>query len=242
MPLDLSRLPELVALICFWARERGYNLTTVQVVKYLYLADLYHARRHGGQTLTSLPWTFVHFGPYCSESIQAIDAAVDDRALVERLTYESSSGKDYYRYRVLASKEPALVDEIPYVVVSALKHAVRKYGDDTAKLLDYVYFDTEPMKDIEPYDRLDFGRARAPEIIKTVEPTKLTEKKRRKGLEIVDALRHRTMEASGRTPIDTGPYDDAYFEALDHDDAADVGGDLHITARLGDLRHRDDEE
>src|SRR3989338_5599865 len=81
---------DLVRLIVWYASSRGDKLTNLRLVKFLYLADLYHARvswfdsaHHDpehvegskGTTLTGWPWAFVHFGPYCQEAMSAIDRA-----------------------------------------------------------------------------------------------------------------------------------------------------------------------
>ena len=72
----------LVHLIVWHAAETGNALTPLRLVKFLYLADLYYARAHRGETLTGWPWAFVHYGPYCSEAMDTIQEAVR-RRLVE---------------------------------------------------------------------------------------------------------------------------------------------------------------
>ncbi len=61
-----GRIPELVQLICGWASERDEVLTPIRIVKFLYLADLYYARKNDGMTLTGWRWRFIDFGPYCT--------------------------------------------------------------------------------------------------------------------------------------------------------------------------------
>src|SRR3989304_1658958 len=70
-----SMRDDLIHLIVWYASSRGEKLTTLRLVKFLYLADLYHARVSRGTTLTGWPWAFVHFGPYCQEAMSAIDRA-----------------------------------------------------------------------------------------------------------------------------------------------------------------------
>jgi hypothetical protein len=67
---------QLVHYVVHLASERNAKLTTLRLVKFLYLADLYHARAHNGKTLTGWTWKFVYFGPYCSEASRTIDDAV----------------------------------------------------------------------------------------------------------------------------------------------------------------------
>lgn len=37
---------------------------------------------------------------------------------------------------------------------------MKKWAGDTFGLLDHVYFETEPMKSVDPGDSLDFSRSR----------------------------------------------------------------------------------
>ena len=69
---------KLIQFIVCQATEFGVSLTPIRAIKFLYLADLYHARENDGQTLTGWPWKFVYFGPYCTGSFLALKRAVDD--------------------------------------------------------------------------------------------------------------------------------------------------------------------
>jgi hypothetical protein len=79
---------KLIQFIVCQATKFGASLTPIRVVKFLYLADLYHARENKGETLTGWPWKFVYFGPYCTESFLALRRAVDD-GLMEAKPFES---------------------------------------------------------------------------------------------------------------------------------------------------------
>ncbi|MDQ1336706.1 MAG: hypothetical protein QG552_3656 [Thermodesulfobacteriota bacterium] len=68
----------LIQYITWFATERGEVFSPIRLVKFLYLADLYHARRNDGATFTGWPWRFVHYGPFCRESLDAIRSAVDE--------------------------------------------------------------------------------------------------------------------------------------------------------------------
>jgi hypothetical protein len=79
---------KLIQFIVCQATEFGASLSPIRVVKFLYLTDLYHARENNGETLTGWPWKFVYFGPYCSESITALNGAVND-GLIDAKSFES---------------------------------------------------------------------------------------------------------------------------------------------------------
>lgn len=237
-----NRLPELVALICSWAADRDEVLTPIRLVKFLYLADLYHARKTGGETLTGWPWRFVHFGPYCAESLQAVDAAVS-KGLVARSAYESKfTGEEKYVYRGRRSQgEPPIERLIDLYTTGTLKRAVRNWADDTAGLLTHVYFETEPMSDIEPYDFLDFRKARRPPNVERVPAVKLSADKKKKALEVLAALHARTSPDKRVTPLDIGVHDEVFQASVANEDVSDGAPSFSGIVRFGDLRQPNEE-
>lgn len=191
-----SRIERVAAWICWYASSQQTGLTSIQFVKYLYLADLYHARRFGGRTITGWPWAFVHFGPYCSEAIQTIER-VSTSGLVQAQRYESrySEDEEFSVYR-RSGPEPEAIDSVLTLAeMGDLKKAIKRWSDDTAGLLDYVYFATEPMEGVRPRDRLDFSKSHLPIIETTtnIETSKLPEKKKRKARDAIARLKDRTL-------------------------------------------------
>lgn len=186
---------ELVQLITWLASQRHMQLTQVRLVKFLFLADLYHAREKSGQTLTEWPWAFVHYGPYCSEAMSAIDEA-KSRGLIASTRYESRFGPEE-REVYSCETSPALEDELPIYVLSPLKGAIKRWADDTPGLLDHVYFETEPMLQISPGQRLDFSLARKPERDRSIEMLRLSPENRQRALTLVKRLRE-SYEAQAR--------------------------------------------
>jgi hypothetical protein len=85
------------------------------------------------------------------------------------------SNKDYLLFSCRDPEADNLEDFFPISVVSPLKRAIKKYGDDTQALLDYVYFETEPMEGVKKGDLLDFSKARAssrPKLLSIQKPSK----------------------------------------------------------------------
>jgi len=151
---------KLIQFIVCQTTEFEASLSPIRVVKFLYLADLYHARENKGKTLTGWPWKFVYFGPYCSESITALNEAVND-GLIDAKSFESKyDEKDRFLYSCRSEKEPDIAKDLSLYVWSSLKEAIKKWADDTPGLLDHVYYDTEPMKDVKRGDLLDFQSSR----------------------------------------------------------------------------------
>ena len=120
-----------------------------RVVKLLYLADLEWRRNHGGEPISNLTWRFLHFGPYANELADFLGGPDVEVTELE--------GGQEARHFVFG---PEVEDHgLPDDVVSLLRQLVKKWGNvELNRLLDYVYFDTEPMENADRYELLDFSR------------------------------------------------------------------------------------
>jgi len=127
---------------------------TTRLVKLLYLSDLEWRRLHGGEPLAELDWRFLHFGPYPTE-LASLLGGLD----VEET--EFTAGKIVHR---LAFGPEELRDQqVPDEVRSVVARLVKTWGDaDLNTLLDYVYFETEPMENARRGERLNFSQLRRP--------------------------------------------------------------------------------
>jgi len=203
----------------------------VRLVKFIYLADLYFAREHGGRTLTNFPWAFVYYGPYCREALYSIkDAAF--HGIINMKTYESKFGQeeDYNMFSCDDScVDQDIEEKLPMEVISYLKSAIRRYGDDTPLLLDHVYFETEPMIDAKKGDLLDFSKAKA------LSPSKPVKLKKIPGDKIALAKKHikalgeklakSRLKLKREKQKERELKDDLYYQALDvmNDEDLEIG-------------------
>ena len=169
---------DLVRYIAWYATQVGIKLTTNKLVKFIYLVDLYHARIKKGQTITGFPWKFVYYGPYCTEARQSIESAAQD-GFVCREIFDSkfSLEKDYSLFSCDDPEAEKLEELIHLGVLSQLHSAIKKYGDDTPQLLDYIYFETEPMEGVKKGDVLDFSKAHMPDRVRTIQLKKIPDDK-----------------------------------------------------------------
>lgn len=187
---------KLIQFIVCQATEFGASLTPIRVVKFLYLADLYHARENKGETLTGWSWKFVYFGPYCGESITALNEAVND-GLIDARSFESRyDDKDRFLYSCRSEKEPDVANDLSLYVWSSLKGAIKKWADDTPGLLDHVYYDTEPMENVKRGELLDFSKARLPIDLPKLEMKKISKSKTEKAKQLISALREQYRASS----------------------------------------------
>jgi len=124
----------------------------------MYLFDYFHAKVLGSK-FTDFPWTFVYYGPYCREAMSSIDNAVLAGGICKS-THDSKFDidKDFHLFKCRDHQDAEAIEEgINFIVLSKIQWAIRQFGDDTADLLDFVYFDTEPMKNARKGDLLDFS-------------------------------------------------------------------------------------
>lgn len=192
---------ELIDFIVWYATTRGEVLTPIRLVKFLYLLDLYHARQTNGRTLTGWPWAFVHYGPFCGEALEAIETAAQ-RGIVEARPYQSRyDGEQHFVYRSphTERERPRASETLPLAVAMALEAAIRRWGGDTAALLDHVYFETEPMLTAAPGQRLDFSTAQQPPRAEPVPMLRLRSERIAEGRRLLARLRARAEQGLART-------------------------------------------
>jgi len=229
----------LIQFIVCYASERDIKLTTVRLVKFVYLSDLFSARYFGGKTLTNLPWTFVHYGPYCSGVMENIEYAVS-KGIISKQTFESKylDSKDYNLFFCKEDLTDKLRDLFPAEVISKLQKSIKKYGDDTAALLDYVYFETEPMMDAKKGDILDFSKARLVEINKVPESKKLSKENIeliRKNVRFLGDKFRQGQKNLLQDDTEIAEYkDNIYYSALEHMDGEPLQIGLKGTAGIID--------
>ncbi len=230
------RHEDLVRAIVWYATNRGEKLTTLRLVKFLYLTDLYYARVSKGETLTGWPWAFVYFGPWCKQVNEAIDnAAKNGLVIAKEYSSNYDDEKDYRLFWVEnTEEEPKIIDALPTYVWSRLQWAIQKWADDSSGLLDYVYFETEPMLETKPGALLDFRQSQMPAVAKRVEMKKIPKAKLAEAKKTVARLQEKYKKGITSRPSQ-GPIDTVYQEFVSKLEEEDLETGLEGTAELGDL-------
>lgn len=230
------RHEDLIHAIVWYAARRGEKLTTLRLVKFLYLADLYYARVSKGETLTEWPWAFVYFGPWCKQVNEAIDkAAKSGLVLAEEYPTKYDDGKDYRLFWLDdTDEEPKIVDALPTYVWSRLQWAIQKWADDSYGLLDYVYFETEPMVEAKPGALLDFSCSEMPEVQTRVDMKKIPKAKTEEAKNAVARLREKYKSGINSRAAE-GPTDTVFQEFVSKLEEEDLETGLEGVAELGDL-------
>jgi len=137
------------------AAEKNKGLGKTRLVKFLYLTEVEHYRETA-ERLTDLKWLFYHYGPYALE----LEGILAEREF-QRAEIKTQEDKDVILFRVA---EPMLpyVRRVDAKVSLVIKKIVGQWIDRTlAELLDYVYFETEPMQAVNKRGEvLDFATVR----------------------------------------------------------------------------------
>ena len=232
------RLTSLIQYLVWFATSQDINLTTNRLVKFLYLVDVFHARRFKGKTLTELPWAFVNYGPYCREAMEAIDQTVAT-GLISKITRESQFGddKEFHIFSCKNDDSEKIANELNVIVVTTIETAIKHFGTDTPALLDFVYFDTEPMqKAANKFDRLDFSTCKPVHRPDRIRHKKISTKHIKAGrallAEIVKEHRQGIEDLKADELAVAKWKDDKYHEAMNAMEDDDLSPGLGGVARI----------
>ncbi len=206
----------------FGSRELG----PIHLIKYLYLADLEHAK-YKGTPYTNVPWTFYHFGPWDHGAFSRIEPALEAIGARKRTIDSAQSKYEKEFVRWLATDEKLheeLERELPLIVRGVVHKYVHQFNAVTEDLLHYVYT-TWPMLNAKPGEALNFN---LPDYLRKKkrygeqdnENEQLTvrqQKKRTESIRVVKSEFRKRLKAKRRKPkirLAPPPYDDIYFEGL----------------------------
>lgn len=199
--MDERQLQQLILYIVSQVDDFGGYVTTIRLVKFLYLIDLEHYRRYG-RILTGLDWQFYHYGPYAF-TLPQIGASIGYR--LDREEFESA-GKQGVRFR--PTEEYPFPRSLGIHVKNLVDLVLEVWAEqETSILLDYVYRRTEPMEDAVRGQSLDFLKVqrgtRYYNLVVRVDDN--LSKKLRNGIRTLDVAREERM-------VDFGTINDQVYE------------------------------
>jgi hypothetical protein len=137
--MNAQQLGQLILFIVSQANDHRDTVTTIRLVKFLYLIDLEYYRIKG-RLLTGLRWIFYKYGPYALE-LKQIGERIGYQLEREEFVHGIKKGvvftvdSNIEKPAWLGYTEESIIDRILEVWS----------GIDTEILLDYVYNRTEPM-------------------------------------------------------------------------------------------------
>lgn len=200
------------------------SLGPIHLIKYVYLADLAFAQRHG-ETYTGAPWRFYNFGPWTELVYEQIQpAAKNINADIKQ--FPSDYGKEDWMRISIRNGEllKKIENALPLDVTHSLRREIHKFGSDTYSLLDFVYA-SPPMRRAAPNEMLDFSPANQPQVTANdliedqLRLDTISNKKRKR---LAERIRN-IHEAHSKTkqaetplinPVSNMRYDDVYDEGM----------------------------
>ncbi len=149
-----TEVKTLIPAILSYLSERGGLVSKTKLLKLLYLFDVEFYREHGA-TFTGFDWKFFHLGPWTSEFDPLLGDLKSSRVM-EEIAY---SAKEHEGVTLRATDQKPLRAALSNVRdESILIRILNDWGTEpTAKVLDHVYFQTEPMEHGVRDSRLDFS-------------------------------------------------------------------------------------
>lgn len=172
------------------------ELSSIHIIKYIYLGDLAYAKRHEGKTFSGCPWKFHHYGPWCPALYQQIRPAIMAIDATERRFPSSYFDDDVIRWRIDDNDDLFfdLSKTIPREIAAAIRMAIHEHGCDTQSLLHHVY-NTLPMLQAAPGEYLSFDQApELPLMHVSAEKLTLSKKEKRERKQKIDDLKQRIQD------------------------------------------------
>jgi hypothetical protein len=203
---------DLILGILTRIKEREGIANKTKLLKLLYLADI-EQYRTSRETLTGFDWIFYLYGPWTPE----YDSLLKDLQEKGAIEIKTWAGAGIEGERIIVADHSQLERAIPSAdVFLRTRRLVDTWADrGIGTLLDYVYFETEPMRDAIKMDRLDFTKVSKeprPDYRRTKSGTDFKDLRRLK-TRFKEATSKLLSERNG-IRYDEAPYDDTYFEAL----------------------------
>ena len=215
-----EQILKLVRFIVGTARECEFSrLSTIHIVKYLYMADFFNAKSEG-RTLTSWKWKFWDFGPWAIDSYHAVNNAAS-KGFISSEARESKYHNldESNEYHLFYCDQNNLTDDeletlgrevLPNIRTRiAIQGIIKKYGNKTNSLLHYIY-STEPLMGKKRGDFLSFEGLAWPK--ESAAPTiPMGKKKLKKAKEIIKRIKERRPPIYSPPP---GKFDDVYLSEI----------------------------
>lgn len=201
----------------------GSFITKTKLLKLLYLFDVEYYRVHR-QTFTGLHWKYFHLGPWTGEYDPILSGLVDREELIRRTGSRAEHDTEFYSTPRIVPIKEALSD---FHDENILRGILNAWGSKTTgEILDYVYFQTEPIAQGERNEALDFSLIpeQSPQFYKRsssgATPKEINAFRKR----MEEKKAARAMNKMKATTFTPPRYDEEYLQAIDvmEEDAGNV--------------------
>lgn len=202
-------IAKLISYIISEVKRRGGYVTKTKLLKLLYLFDVAYFRKHR-QTFTGFDWKFLLFGPWTNE----YDPLLQDLEKGEVISIARRDQTEFYStQRRVESEEfiERVADEL------LLRRVLDDWAEEqTNRILDFVYFNTEPMIHGARFEKLDFStipEERPPEYKRTASGKSKKELRALREKLLANSTTRSAPFQPKKTAIKID-YDDVFFEGM----------------------------
>ncbi|MBV9762096.1 MAG: DUF4065 domain-containing protein [Acidobacteriaceae bacterium] len=218
--MDPGVVSNLMTAIVTWVTDHDSWVTKTKLLKLLYLFDVEYYRRNG-RTFTEFKWKFFHLGPWASEYDPALTGLLAHEILSEQRSNDSEYDTAFYRPLERLETRCAFQnvrDE------SILLEVLNRWGRrTTGEILNYVYFQTEPMEmgiRNEPLEFSTIRRERPPAYSRASSGKSASDIRNLRAKFARQQLAKKVAKQDPPFTFTPPNYDDEYFEAMAHLDGA----------------------
>lgn len=211
----------LIRFLAWSAARLGRGVSRIRLIKFLYLADV-HLFQQRRQLATGYRWRFYHYGPYTAEAQQDIDESASLGLITCDTFRRIDEVGEVYLYRA-HGEEPLIYDRFSVSLEASLKRELERWlPSPLNEFLNYIYFETPPMREARRgdylcFDESTFGPVEHPAPVR---PKRYASREAQKAFrQFLESRRVRTKKVS--VPRDA-VVDDAYGAALEALDAQDA--------------------
>jgi hypothetical protein len=152
----------LIMFVAWYSSSKlGRPVSRIRLMKFLYLADVhFYAQRR--RLATGYRWKFYHYGPYAAEAQNDIDECVNLGLLGCDVLQRADDAGDVSLYRAYGT-DPAIHERFSATLDTVLACEIQRWvGAELNTFLDYVYFDTAPMREARRGEYLRFDETTFP--------------------------------------------------------------------------------
>lgn len=230
-------LEKLICAVLIEAQEsspQGLSLTAL--VKFIYLADVYNAEQEGdGKIATGTEWIFYKFGPYSSALHDEITNLVKRNVILECPVEDKEFNLLQINSGFRADKLENL--GLPFYVWNSLKNKIKKFSFDLKGLLDFVYFHTVPMEQVNKQgQKLQFNNCvKIPmTAYKPIKLISLSEKRKKILQDLAAKIENTYLKETNLTSVTYTPpsYDQVFFDAVSPPNPREENPNLVLNSTL----------
>jgi len=211
---ETEKIKKLIKAIVYFVNSKEGYVNKTKLLKYLYLVDIEYYRYHQ-QTFTGFNWVFYKYGPWTRE----YDDIYDEMGRSGELIIKTGNRPDLDTQFLYTNEEVDLgsIFDSPVEEIR-IRRILEKWADESlGKMLDYVYFYTEPMENAEQGKPLDFSK-----VIMDIDSKSFTFTKSKILREDLERLREKfqkkievSKEKKEKSTNYTPPvYDDVFWESV----------------------------